>query len=803
MEWDPSIDTELDKQPVPSSDSSRDTLPKESTASPQAQNCASSSNFPNSPARKRKASRNVAGSISRPKSQDNKVSQIRAHSLVEKRYRSNLNEKISELRGSIPSLNDDSRSPATSHKYNKYTILTKAIEYIRHLETRNVYLEGANNNLKHRMGPSVEKGQLLDIKPEEATPEELTLEAPRDVDDILSGKSEADIDAADEPRGMIPIPEEFRRLRDTVPPQSHYANQYSSEEPQGPTCPGTINLTGGKVVGKLMLGSLAGLMLVDSFIGSRKEGNDDRGLFALPMPFCMLSLRLISTSIQTLSMAIPDNYVFIALIRGFLVFAMLGFALFLYLFNSKPKLGNLDKTPNERTSRSSSFPIEMSRNAWLTAIQTVWVPQHTMLLELLALILETHAYLTRWIFGWQSYSWLTGRTEEDEIARVRAWEIAIDAQLVGGDVEMSRSRLVLTLWASGTLPDTPARLMLKALHIRILFWQASRYSSVCDVLDSIGKYIASKQWQRGEDLVNNPTVSKDANGHDPLPNHLVALLQLPIDEVMTDPAIHQAYNLAWNGTVLGCSDGKAIDVATEDAVMLGSLDSLAVHASTAILQKCLSEFIGATKAREICLSQLELALRIAPPGSISYLRALAAAATICEADRAMNITNLSAALQLPSDLSSHMSLLVGPVLPSTVCRNLGIALDCAQALMNLSAPEHEAEALHQAFHVAGKVLSIGPSLDVLILATTCQLMRTLSGHAMEVRMAASFNEIILKVVAHISDSKEHTAAAGPDLQEIYGKALEALILPEPLKRRVSNASVDSGYGSIRECNQES
>ena len=82
-----------------------------------------------------------------------------------------------------------------------------------------------------------------------------------------------------------------------------------------------------------------------------------------------------------------------------------------------------------------------------------------MLPEMLALTTETLAYMTRQLLGWRSYSWLTGRSEEEETARVRAWEIALDAQLTGGDAELNKSRLVLTLWASGTLPKTPARLV--------------------------------------------------------------------------------------------------------------------------------------------------------------------------------------------------------------------------------------------------------------------------------------------------------------------------------------------------------
>ncbi len=71
-----------------------------------------------------------------------------------------------------------------------------------------------------------------------------------------------------------------------------------------------------------------------------------------------------------------------------------------------------------------------------------------------------------------------GRTEEDELARTKAWDIAVDAQLAGGDPEISRSRLVLSIFASGTLPQTPTRLMLKALHCRVVLWRVGQDGGV-------------------------------------------------------------------------------------------------------------------------------------------------------------------------------------------------------------------------------------------------------------------------------------------------------------------------------------
>ncbi|KAH6956350.1 hypothetical protein HG530_001776 [Fusarium avenaceum] len=93
-----------------------------------------------------------------------------AHNMIEKRYRTNLNDKIAALRDSVPALrvmvhrleqpcvenmeedgNEDLGGLAPAHKLNKATILSKATEYIAHLEKKNQSLARENSQLRNRV----------------------------------------------------------------------------------------------------------------------------------------------------------------------------------------------------------------------------------------------------------------------------------------------------------------------------------------------------------------------------------------------------------------------------------------------------------------------------------------------------------------------------------------------------------------------------------------------------------------------------------------------------------------------------
>ncbi|KAK4166371.1 helix-loop-helix DNA-binding domain-containing protein [Cladorrhinum sp. PSN259] len=83
-----------------------------------------------------------------------------AHNDIERKYRTNLKDKISELRDAIPALQtisehgeeeEDATQPSRAPKVSKGTVLTKATEYIHYLERRNKQIVQEHRELSRRL----------------------------------------------------------------------------------------------------------------------------------------------------------------------------------------------------------------------------------------------------------------------------------------------------------------------------------------------------------------------------------------------------------------------------------------------------------------------------------------------------------------------------------------------------------------------------------------------------------------------------------------------------------------------------
>ncbi|KAK4241785.1 hypothetical protein C8A03DRAFT_11995 [Achaetomium macrosporum] len=99
------------------------------------------------------------GSASEKAKEKPKSGDRTAHNDIERKYRTNLKDKIAELRDAVPSLRtisenggeDDGAQPQRTAKVSKGTVLTKATEYIHFLERRNKQIMQEHRELSRRL----------------------------------------------------------------------------------------------------------------------------------------------------------------------------------------------------------------------------------------------------------------------------------------------------------------------------------------------------------------------------------------------------------------------------------------------------------------------------------------------------------------------------------------------------------------------------------------------------------------------------------------------------------------------------
>ncbi|KAI1822056.1 hypothetical protein F4861DRAFT_532482 [Xylaria intraflava] len=765
-----------------------------------------------------------------------------AHNMIEKRYRTNLNDKIAALRDSVPSLRIMSKSArgedttvdreelqglTPAHKLNKATVLSKATEYIRHLEKRNSRLTDENAVMQQRIAAfeklfmSGAMNSALSPHQHHAppTPTTYTLES------TIFAPSPSGMPGRPDPQGMIQVPDDMKRIIDAqiaagqpypVPPQAFRPNaplvrqQQIHQQSQMPSG-GWSSAT--PFFGKLMVGSLAGLMLLEAIVENEQsnETTDGRGLFALPIQIIgslasNLNVRLVGYSLQAAHILYSAKVV--------LLLCCLWWALTPSLINAQPpSMKRSKQIPAAlKAAPSLASPIHVRRQAWLTAIQTVWVPRRHIFLEASALSLKTLKLSLINLIGIRGYQILTGLTQDDEIARVKAWEIALDAQLAGGDIEISKRRLILTFLASSTLPTTPLRLMLKALHIRVLLWDCGPAAMQTPIQVIAAKY-ARSHWNEAKQLyrLTNQLRRSGEELSEELPDHLAALLEQDCDDVLNPSIIQRAHNLAWNRSsehndTVG-ADGMA--TVTDDVAVRSPMDAVAAWWSSMILEGVLTASLLSSEDEHNETSvqidfDVSLAIRTAPVGSVAQQRALVARALLVNDKPGINIL---AALQavgpvahiLTSRNDSGTVNFIAPLAsakesPSsqTTATELRTSLLCAMAIAHLEKfppPEQLA--------CISWIKQIKPACDVGLLGYTAayKLMDCLAKH----ELAAKACEQTLENLS--ARLRQWTGS---------GDALERQIMHQVVERCLAvtctttgmNFETDTGYGSMSDAESD-
>lgn len=633
----------------------------------------------------------------------------RPHNVIEKRYRANLNEKIGELRDSVPSLrvlkktqdlggseDDNLDGLVPTNKLNKASILTKAVEYIKHLEIRNKRLEDENRLLKERM-------QTLDkvLASGDGAGRATAFTSATSVETITSSSpSNADNAANEDERrklhplqGLIPVPESMRRLREAQP-QEHYGHIYE-------------NARGGrKWPQRLVLGSLAGLMIMEGF-GESDQGTQSRekGLFGIPLELLdgWQFLQSPRVYLRGFAQFCSTGGAF-PLLKGFAGLSILAFFIFTYLFHSKPMAIPVDESEKPQGAPSLASPTEVRRRAWSTSMQALCLPNHNFVEEWLAVTSEWLAYSVKVLFGAYAYSMITGRSCDDETARTKAWDIAVDAQLTGGDPEVSRSRVVLTCFGSATLPASPLRLMLKALHGRVLLWRIGEPRSMASrASNKLARHYANRQWLKARQL-NSELMPTHA---DQLPLNLTTLVNEDCEEVFNDAVVQRAYNLMYERPTgeHGDVEDVLMDVVAEDHAVRSALDAIGSWWSSQSLRRALvsslENSVGEHKLSSAVEPEVLAALHASPPGSAADTRALALHAVFFSRKRHDFYLRAMHALPQAYDGSGsatpksgmHGPYFIDSSTPASACSEIRILLHCAMTMGILESQEDTEEAI--------------------------------------------------------------------------------------------------------------
>ncbi|GAB7343028.1 hypothetical protein MBLNU457_g1117t1 [Dothideomycetes sp. NU457] len=721
-----------------------------------------------------------------------------SHNVIEKRYRNNLNDKILELRDSVPSLramsrpngsdeSEDLEGLTPAHKLNKSTVMAKATEYIKHLEKRNQTMGDEIADLKARLS-ALEKSQAKSSATQDRQFAATNGNASR------SRQSSTNLQTMTMQQPMMQQPQQQQYM------QQHAAPTY---EPQPDIVDANqrpvVNARGGNgVTGKLMVGSMAGLMVLEGFNehDQNAQGTSSRGLYATP-------LHLFKRSGFTAGPApVPTHHAAMSLLKLSLLFGAVLYIV-LPLFKSKPRR-KTQTIPTISLTRAESLasPVETRRKAWLTAIQSVWTPR-PFLLEVVAVGIRMLELSLRRIVGFERYAETLGMTKDDEAARIKAWDIAIDAQLAGGDAEVSYYRLLLTLMASGTLPDSPIRLMQKAVHFRIFFWEIANagYGNLFMFKDFTAK-VAKVYWDSAraqhKALASGNAAQQDEidNSIDRLPDHLASLIELDCDEVLTDGMIQRAYNLAWNRpSSENTMRNATLDSVVEDHAIRSPLDAIAGWFANTITDEALGLSIHDCSGLGSDIDYLiDQAIKTAPPASATHTRALVARAILIDEGREASIT--AALVSMPSSAGSlnnpsTMPMNVVDHAPSTP--DIRTALTLAKILSIASSANPASSQVHAASALEGIPVSAS-SLTLLTVIATHKVLEAFSQNA----VLFSFGERSLDGLATSLRTWAGTRAsrtAGLSRAEKGRIVSQCLNVAKRVGGWKDQEEIDSGYGS--------
>jgi len=736
--------------------------------------------------RKRKAEVDQEAKNENGDSQDGDEPPVKktSHNVIEKRYRNNLNDKIVELRQSVPALRamgrdgedgEDLEGLAPAHKLNKATIMAKATEYIKHLEKRNQKMEDEMAALKARVA-TVEAAFSKARNRQAQTNAETSngTVRPREMSTVSQNGLQAYLNAPNTmSQQYIQQQQQPSYNRPPNPPAEAQNRQQNAQ---------------GGLMNKVMLGSMAGLMMMEGYSESQAGSDSSHGLAAIPG---MHHLFKRGSGFSFSSPAAYSRQAALPLLKVMLIFGAVVYLLAPLLTFRPGKKSKAQPVARLPKAPSLASPVEVRRKAWLTAVQSVWIPRH-FLLEVVAVGAKMLKLSVRRLMGSETFTVLTGANKEEEAARIKAWDIAIDAQLAGGDAEVSYYRLLLTLMASGTLPDSPTRLAQKAVHFRVFFWEVANagYGNLAmfkQLTERVGKIYWDSARKQQKELLHaraqgRPGLEDDV---DLLPDHLARLVELDCDEVLGDEMIQRAWNLAWNKpSANSLAPNDARDSVVEDHAIRSPLDAVAAWYANILVDETLADALSTGRSRFDIEYYLTLAMSIAPPASATQARTLAAKAVLSNSNREDNIVTALNALPVTS-LNSPVNLVNhAPASPEVrTALTLAKLISLSSTSAPLAARANAARALTS--------LHLSPDRFTLLTAVgTFRLLRVLSADRQAATSLQGLEEVACSLRVWVGTSAGRRAALSKDERS---RIVDCCL---SVARRAGGWDEgDSGYGS--------
>ncbi|EPX72211.1 sterol regulatory element binding protein [Schizosaccharomyces octosporus yFS286] len=527
-----------------------------------------------------------------------------SHNMIEKRYRTNLNDRICELRDAVPSLRaaaalrcgvtleeEELHGLAPARKLNKGTILAKATEYIRHLESKSKQLAKENKRLSDRLAfyedPSM---------------------AP-----LSSDNNNNNNNKSSEPVNVV---------------SSEFPVQNASRNhtPQRSRTSPTLNS-----MGRTALNGMVGLGLFNYFGGGNESSQSIYGLFAVPsflttIPFTTITWHLLKIGVVLLGL-----------------FYLLNDRRFYKSFKSKGKA----KVPAVSSTSPSSILFRKTMFEKYCLLDHSSSSLSLFFGLLIFVVKSSYNYISHRISGLyaSSETWVYS---EQQLADIRNLEKLLDAQLMGGDEKVNRLRLFMVFASSFFLPTTSHTSALQAMYAELIFSNSPMPSALVSKC-------ASYLWNRAKRLHNSASMQTDLQE---LPECVVKLIETSdAEDVFSAWMVERLWTLS-RCTRDSATLSNSVISKLSDVVVMSPLETTASWYAADLLDALLMESLD----HPIEKSDIEKVLSLSPKNSPVYRHGLVAKLVLFEDGTSESLLEVLAAynttLQLRGqDKRSYSSVL--------------------------------------------------------------------------------------------------------------------------------------------------